>query len=372
MSSETRTLTPSPSRHFAPDKILAHADRVEEWLRTGICAPVTVEFDLTNRCGHRCPHCFGFARERDASEMKESVARDLLRQLRDLGARGLTFTGGGDPLLHPAAARLVSFAAELGLDVGFITNAQALSQEAADVLMARCVWVRVSLDAATPRMFQLTHGAGEAEFERVKANIRLLARRKQETGGVATLGVGFLTSEATREEAYAFARLGRELGADYAQYRPLLRWKQDRTVDYGGAGVLSEIARAKRDFSCPEYRVVGSEHKYRLIEEGRIQRAYRACHGRHFAAVVSADLKMYLCCHMRGMEKYVIGDLSRQSVREAWNSALREQVGLGVDFRDCPPLCRCDAFNVVLEDVRAGRTQMRPPEGTEWEHKNFI
>jgi len=216
---------------------------------------------MTNACGHRCPGCFGFHPERDRAAMSIAEAESVIRQARDLGVRGLTFTGGGEPLMNPATLDAVRYAAESGLDVGFITNGQRLDAGAADVLLESCVWIRVSLDAASPEVFRRTHGMGSAEFERALENTRALARRKRETGSRTTVGIGLLTSPETKQDIRAFAALGRELGVDYAQYRPLLRRHGGDEVDYSDPGILEEMLRAARDFSTREYKVVCSEHK---------------------------------------------------------------------------------------------------------------
>ena len=284
----------------------------------------------------------------------------------------MTFTGGGDPLVNPATPAALEHARALGLDAGFITNAQTLKPETADVLVRSAVWIRVSLDAATPEVFRLTHGMGAGPFETVLGNVRNLVARKKALDSRVTLGLGFLTAPQTRSDVYAFARLGRELGADYGQYRPLLRRQGEADLDYSDASLLEEMLRAKRDFETKSYRVLCSEHKYRLISQGRLDRSYRKCYGQNFAAVVSADRKMYVCCHMRGMEKYEIGDLSRDSVSAVWDSEKRRRVADSVDFADCPPLCRCDSFNQILGQLKDEGRALDDDAGGPWEHPNFI
>ena len=300
-------------------------------------------------------------------------AKRIIQQIKEIGARGITFTGGGDPLVNPAAMDAIRFAKESGLDVGFITNGQALNEESCDAILKTCVWTRISVDAATPEIFFKTHGMGARSFEVVLENIRLLVRRKRELGSATTVGIGFLTSNETEPDIYSFAALGQELGVDYAQYRPLLRRMGEEEIDYSSKRILDEMLRAQDEFSNDVYRVVCSEHKYRRIEAGKTDRPYKKCYGQHFAAVVAADQKMYVCCHMRGVEKYAIGDLSSQSLEEIWNSEKRQKIADTIDFKDCPPLCRCDSFNEILWDLKDGGRDLKDaPTKKEWQHKNFI
>ena len=360
----------SSAQPFARDKIYGHMDRVSEWLRTGQSRPVTMELDLTNLCNQACPHCFGYTPERDVSRMHAEEALRLVDQIKALGVRGLTFTGGGDPLTSPACLPVVERARDIGLDVGFITNGQALDEEKSRALLRCCQWIRVSVDAATPEVFQLTHGMGPGAFAKVLDNVRRLGALKRETSSSCTVGIGFLTSNESKSDIYAFARLGKELGVDYAQYRPLLRRHGAADIDYSDGQILAEMRRAA-ELSGEGYRVVCSEHKYELIARGRTERDYGKCHGQHFAAVTAADKKMYVCCHMRGVEKYGIGDLSKQSLEEVWFSERRRRVADSVDFRDCPPLCRCDCFNSILWKIKEEGAPAEPCRQAQ-EHPNFI
>jgi len=81
-------------KQFSFDKILNHIDRIYEWLYKGISHPITYELDMTNLCNHRCPNCFGFFGEsKDFLTLEE--AKNIIKQIKDFGGRGLTFTGGG-------------------------------------------------------------------------------------------------------------------------------------------------------------------------------------------------------------------------------------------------------------------------------------
>ncbi|MBI3547449.1 MAG: radical SAM protein [Elusimicrobia bacterium] len=360
----------APAQPFAKDKIYGHMDRVQEWLDTGQSRPVTVELDLTNICNQKCPHCFGYAPERDQARMHLDEAKRIIAQIREAGGRGLTFTGGGDPTVSPICWECVAYARSIGFDVGFITNAQTLPEDKARVLVENCQWIRVSVDAATPEVFRLTHGMDEPQFRRVLDNVRMLVRLKREARSEATIGIGFLTSPATKRDIFAFAQLGRELEVDYAQYRPLLRRHGEAEIDYSDDEILVEMRRAAQ-LSTNAYRVVHSEHKYDQIRSGQVQREYKKCYGQNFAAVVSADKKMYVCCHMRGVEKYCLGDLSKQSVSQIWQSSERKRIADSVDFNDCPPLCRCDSFNNILWDMKENGAPA-DPDPTPRKHPNFI
>lgn len=346
---------------FSSWKILRHLDRIVEWQRTGLSRPITYELDMTNACNSKCPFCFGFYSPSDISSLGWDEAKDIIDQIKAFGGKGLTFTGGGEPLCNPATIRAVKYARRKGLDVGFITNGILLNKENAAVLADTCTWVRVSLDAGSKKTYLLTHGLDGDTFETVVRNTRTLveAKRKQRSG--VTIGTGFLTFGRAAGDMRAFTRVSRGIGVDYAQFRPLL--KRFRYKEFNGApepGILERLNDC-RTLATGDFKVLCSIHKYESMKKGAVSRGYGRCYGHNFAAVISANAKMYLCCHMRGIEKYCIGDLKRSTLEKIWGSRRRKAVSANIDFSDCPLLCRCDGFNTLLWNMTR-----------EGEHDNFL
>lgn len=358
---------------FSPDKIFAHKARVKEWLRNGTARPVTFELDITNRCNNNCPACFGFYPGLNSQQMSLPDIKEILGQIRGAGGKAVTFTGGGEPTMHPDISRALSLAKARGLDVALITNGLKFNEELPESIMANCTWIRVSLDAASPAVYRATHGLGAAAFKRVKANIAELTRLKTKTGSRCTVGAGFLTSPKTAKDILPFAALCRELGVDYAQYRPLLRRHGEPDIDYSTPRIIKSIALAEKRYANGRYKILSSVHKYLLIARGELDRNYSKCFGHNFAAVICADMKMYVCCHMRGISGYSIGDLKKSSLAKIWASGRRGRVTDAINFKDCPPLCRCDSFNRILWKLKTGNSPgFKWPTGQTWQHENFI
>ena len=66
---------------------------------------------------------------------------------------------------------------------------------------------------------------------------------------------------------------------------------------------------------------------------------------------------------MRGNKKYAIGDLSKNTIEEIWESDQRKSALNNVDVNsfECPPLCRHDGTNRTLHELTVIPS-----------HKNFI
>jgi len=347
-------------RQFSSDKILKHLDRVNEWLRGENPFPITVELDITNLCNHRCPECVvSYFRRADKSALTYKTAKNIIMQLAKCKIRGLIFTGGGEPLCNQQALKIVELAKSKGLDLGFITNGSFLDEESGKVLLKNCTWIRVSLDAGTPEVFRLSHGMGEKEFYKVVDNIRSLVAIKKKIKSNCTVGVGFLTCDYSAKDMLKAASLAKELGVDYLQFRP-------RQIHHGGrfvykwTDVHGKIAECLK-YTDNNFQVLYSKHKYEMAHDPQYGRHYQKCYGQQFAAVISAQAKMFICCHTRGYEKYCIGDLKKNSLKEIWSSKRRKDAVKRINFRDCIPLCRDNTFNQILWNIRQER-----------EHVNFL
>jgi MoaA/NifB/PqqE/SkfB family radical SAM enzyme len=347
-------------RQFSSDKILKHFDRVNAWLKGENPAPITVELDMTNLCNHRCPECSGwYFQNRNSDSLSFNLATDIIRQLAKAEVRGLIFTGGGEPLCHPNIKEVVQLAYNSGLDTGFITNGSLINEEIARILLDCCTWLRVSLDAASAETFERTHGMDGNAFKKVVDNIALLTKMKSKLKSKTTIGVGYLTCDYAKNEMYDMATLCKKLGVDYLQFRPL-QIHNNGKFEYHRSDIKKEIFRCLKQ-SNTNYKVLYSKHKYDMMKEKNYGRNYHKCYGQQFATVIAADAHVYVCCHMRGYDKYCLGDLEKNTFEEIWDSLKRKKVIENIDFHDCVPLCRDNTFNQILWNIKQPR-----------EHVNFL
>lgn len=347
---------------FSYNKIFNHLDRVAEWQKTTLSRPITYEVDMTNLCDSKCPFCFGYKdRVKKPYSLSFNDIKDILKQIKDFGGRGVTFTGGGEPLCNPDTIKGVKLAKKIGLDVGFITNGIALDKEKIAALVSSCVWIRVSLDAGSKKYYKISHGLDRQTFENVVSNIAGLVKEKRKNGADITIGTGFLTCSAMIPDMKNFIKISSDLGVDYAQFRPLLKSFSQKEINTVVDDRILDELNSGLNYSGNGFKVLYSKNKYEKMKKEFVGKNYQKCFGHHFAAVIAADKKMYLCCHKRGVKKYCLGDLSKQPLEIIWKSLRRREVYGRIDFGDCPLLCRCDGINEVLWDIIKKR-----------KHKNFL
>jgi len=129
------------------DKLLQHADRLDEIQNERMLRPITVQLAPTEVCSSDCPFC-SVAGRPVKTRMPWNVVEGVLRDFADLGAKSVEITGGGDPMLYSHSSHnindVVELASVLGLDVGIITNSHSLKR--IDPNLHRGIqWIRISL-----------------------------------------------------------------------------------------------------------------------------------------------------------------------------------------------------------------------------------
>jgi hypothetical protein len=112
--------------------------------------PAVCDVSVTNVCNAACDFC-GFARDKALiGSAKYLDADSFSRALPILHRRGVRFVTlqGGEPLVHPEIARLVSLTAEAGLSCAVITNGWFLPRYIDALAQAGLSRLIVSIDSA--------------------------------------------------------------------------------------------------------------------------------------------------------------------------------------------------------------------------------
>ena len=111
--------------------------------------PAVCDVSVTNACNANCSFC-SFARSKGHSQPKAWIDAkrfiDALPIMHRRGIRHLTFQGG-EPLLHPEIAVLVSQASAAGMEVGVITNGFLLPQIIESLAQGGLSFLHISIDS---------------------------------------------------------------------------------------------------------------------------------------------------------------------------------------------------------------------------------
>lgn len=338
---------------FQPMKLLRHSDRVEASLRGDVVFPISVELDLSNVCPHDCPFCsFGTSasggyRQKHWVMLYGPRVMTLLSELNECGVQSVTFTGGGEPLVHPQAAAIFQRATSVGLQWGLVTNGQLLDRVMDE--LGGATFVRVSLDAGTPETHHKTHGLPKGRYAYTQIVQHMANLRR--TWPTLTMGASFCVMDENIKEIYKAAKDVRDAGANYLEVRPTFptEWRGD-----GWGNALSdpdaakvEVEHARLHLNSDTFQVIGMTSRFDAVEKPA--KRYGQCRIGGLTTVIGADGRMWHCCVQRGQDAFAIGSITDTPFREAWIAAQTTRLQpADIDVTTCPR-CRYDGFNEIIE-----------------------
>lgn len=348
---------------FRGDKIFQHLDRLALWQSGGNPIPITVELDPTNLCNLKCPYCnFRILRRENKQSLDKNTMKMVIKELGKLGVRGITFTGGGDPLCNPDTLYAVKLAKKSGMNVGFITNGVLQTPEISEIILQNCIWYRLSLDADCQETYERMHKVNA--FHKVISNLETIIQIKKKIKSKCTIGVGYLTGMDSITGILPVAKLCKSMGVDYIQFRPIVLNDIKKFRKYSLEVWPETIKNLKVAFkeASGNFKVLFSLEKYQDFNKPNFGRNYKNCFAHHFATVIGSSGDVWLCCHLRGNTKYSLGNIKKQSFKEIWFSAKRKKIYNSIDLKnDCQPLCRLHPQNKILWQIKQPVV-----------HKNFI
>lgn len=343
---------------FQPQKLLLYRDRVEASLKGALVYPVSVELDLSNTCNHHCPFC-SFGTEESQGYRYQAWQHfpyprilDLIYELCSVGVQSLTFTGGGEPLMHQHAPEILRTATKWKLPWGLVTNGSLLTDERLAAVAEGATFCRISLDAGDPETHRFTHGVRNyrygAEFYDIFLNIEAL--RKAAPG--ITIGVSFCVMDENHKQIYRAAQSVRDAGANYLEVRPTFPtdWRGDgwtaRLSDPEAAKV--EVEHARLHLNSDSFQVIGMRERFDNVASATPIKRYQECRIGPLTTVIGADGRVWHCCVQRGQSFFELGSVAARSFPEVWAEIHGRRDSSKIDVAQCPR-CRYDGYNELIE-----------------------
>jgi MoaA/NifB/PqqE/SkfB family radical SAM enzyme len=337
-------------------KLLKHLDSLMQWKETGNTIPHAVDLNLTNRCNNKCPLCFDPGKnERDNTEMEYRLVKDIIKQLGDVGVKGIVLGGGGDPACHPNLAEIIRFIKQSGIDTAISTNGYQMSDDIIDAIASCCTFVRISLDADSPEIYKKTHGLDAAAFNNVIGNIKKLIAARERLSSSPVIEVCYLIGPHTIKGVYNAAKMVKELGVDSIRIRPFYNWgnmkkPKENELQY----ILAELEKCNQ-LADKKFSVSVTTNRFELLSEKKSGHNYKECNVHNFYTVVAPDAKVYPCYVHKNKKEFCFGDLSQNSFKEIWASKQRKQALKRIKIKECQNHCRFEKTNEFLYGVKTNQ-----------------
>jgi len=338
---------------FGYGKILNHLDTVVGLQKSPtLVVPITLELHLTNRCSHNCLFCMYKKEVRESkicnAELSFEEASSIINDCYTMGVKAITYSGGGEPTLHPFFCSLSSAGKMMGLNQGLITNGSQLGNSA----IRQCIlnnfdWVRISIDAGSDDIYKQMHGKN-CSFSSIIKNLKLLVK---ENNNRTKIGISFLLTSLNYCDMIKLYNIVSEIGVDYLQIKPMIMSEKDKIKynNYISEDIIKELeyllnesknGKTKLYILFDQFKnIIGSEH------------CFDKCFGHPLYPVIAATGEIFVCCmHLYNKNK-CYGQIKDNSFKDIWISENRYKIGSNINIKECPSLCRIGKTNSVLHEL---------------------
>jgi MoaA/NifB/PqqE/SkfB family radical SAM enzyme len=353
------------SNKYSDYKIFHFPEKLNSFVAGRVSAPLYVRVKPINLCNHGCFFCVystGF-RVKDGGDeqhiisgmhedMKEQdvIPREkmieILHDLYNMGTKAITWSGGGEPLMHPDIVDFMRLNLALKMDLSIITNGQNLAKERAEVL-ADAKWVRVSMDYTTPEEMKRFRNVPENSFKAVLRNIEQFAKIKKPS---CDLAVNFIVHRNNYKNLGVFTKLLKDSGVENVRYSPMY------VPDFYNyheliAGEVNEQLKAIQTL-CSEKFSVNRTYNITPGSSHSSVRSYNRCFIMQTVPVIGADLNVYACHNKAYDSTGCIGSLKDKSFHHLWFSQETAEYMAKFNAKTtCMHECSNDRKNILINEV---------------------
>lgn len=270
--------------------------------------PVTVTFQVTDRCNYECVHCYQEHIDRD--ELTFSEIERILREIADAGVLFLTLMGG-EFFMRRDADDILRTAHELGFAIKLLTTGHHVHEKRADLIAdMRPIQVDLSLYGSKPEVHeQITRHPGS--WQRTYDAARRLIARKVPVLLKAPV------MESNVSDLAELAELAREMGAESTFDAKITSMENTDQTPVGlrmRAATLRAFYRDQHngvaDYLAESYRQKDPESELRPLH-------HTPCRAGQQAVSINPRGEVWPCNAL----PIACGDLRTQSFEEIWSGS---------------------------------------------------
>lgn len=346
-------------------KLIYHTGRVNDWLEGKDIFPIYAEISPSGACNHRCTYCALDYMEYRNRFLDPVCLKERLTEMAQLGVKSVMYAGEGEPFLHKEMAPIINHTRAAGIDVAVTSNGVLFGKEMAEKTLADIIWIKISINAATPKTYASIHRTDPADFDRVMKNIAEAVRLRSVKALKSTIGMQLILLPENMDEAVTLARLARDIGVDYLVIKSYSQHSLSITKKYAGVrygeylGLKDEIEKV----SDRNFNVIFRINAMKKLEVE--ERGYERCLALPFWSYIDAGGGVWGCSAYLGDERFLFGNINENTFEEIWRGDKRKRamefVATELDTSGCRKNCRMDEVNRYLDEIK------NPPD-----HVNFI
>jgi MoaA/NifB/PqqE/SkfB family radical SAM enzyme len=212
------------------------------------------------------------------SSIKTAHALNLLDDFATIGVRSVSLVSDGESTLSNAYVPFIQHAAEAGIDVGNATNGWEWGPEKIEQVLPHLTWVRFTVAAGRPESYANIMYKGPEHtdvFDRAIRHIKYAVDLKQRNHLPVTLGIQMVLMPHLKDEIIPFAKLGLDLGVDYAVIKHCSDDEQHTLgIDYSQYENLHDLLVQAESMSNERTKIIVKWDKIRDGDKPSYKRFY--------------------------------------------------------------------------------------------------
>lgn len=340
---------------YTPMKIFHFKEKIDSLPRDvdAILPPVHIRIKPINGCNHSCRYC---AYRADALQLgkdmriSDSIPRDKMMEIIDdvidMGVKGVTFSGGGEPLFYPHLVEVLRKLVDSPVKFATLTNGGLLKGEAAELFALHGSWVRVSMDGWDNASYTRYRSVPDGEYDNILANIEAFKRY----GGPCRLGVSYIVDKENVGHIFEAARRVRDFGGDSVKISPCILENEGAKNNAYHADIWDlareQVDRVMDELSGPDFEVFDAYHK---LDE-RFDKKYTWCPYSQVLPVIGADCNVYSCQDKAyNLDEGLIGSFKDMRFKDFWMNG-KEKFFKIAPSKVCGHHCVANSKNKLLLD----------------------
>lgn len=396
----------------------SHYKPIAKWWKgeKGIILPPPIELSLDpgHLCNFKCGHCnaqrYLIMHPEQVPEDKKLMTEEHLRKLIDScaqwGVRGVCIGGGGEPLMNKNIWRMPEYIVSRGMSCSFATNGSLINEEIAEQMM-NCRWVGVSVDAGSKEVFNRVHGFentnlkkiesvrevfekinGKSEedkelfekfskmiseeekgreennlFEKVINNLKLLVRKKKETGSKVDISYKFLIRPDNWQDLFKACQLAKEIGVRDFHARPadLERKDFDSAMELNyNLEEIHKLFEKCHELDDENFRVFTVMHKYN--PEFKVMHTFGNCVSSPLMLQACSDGNVYVCADHRIEPRFKLTSHfpNPEEIMKVWGSERHRELLKSICVNQECGRCTYGEYAKQIEDLALGMDQDDP------------
>jgi radical SAM protein with 4Fe4S-binding SPASM domain len=284
-----------------------------------LSAPLSVQFEITFKCNHKCIFCYNVWKEDKDPVPEEAVDTDtalrIIDNLADSGLFDIIFTGG-EPLIHPDFEEISAHAAERHLTPKLSSNGSLITPSVAQMLIDNNFSsIQVSVHASTPELQQFLVGVDT--YDRVLRGISAAADEGLH------VNVNMTLTQHNLHDVFETAQKVKAVGASSFSITRFIRvgegksrWHSLEVDAYQMKHVLSEMNRINSELKM-QIQVLTPIPYCSVQVPQSLRSNISRCDGGITWCVVTPSGKVRFCTNL----DLIVGDLKEKSMKEIWMTA---------------------------------------------------